>query len=84
MYQEQLAVRAILGRPGGEGFAKPVEDADRGVLVGATVAGPPGGELLYALDVAVQAEVPVERLQHMIFICPTFHRVLEPTLVALR
>ena len=60
--------------PGGEGFLKLVEGADRGVLVGATSAGPAGGELLYGLNVAVHAEVPVERLRHMIHTYPTIHR----------
>ncbi|MEW2304677.1 FAD-dependent oxidoreductase [Streptomyces sp. NPDC006655] len=34
--------------------------------------------------VAVHAEVPVERLQHMIHTCPTFHRAVEAALAALR
>ncbi|MER6526192.1 hypothetical protein [Streptomyces sp. NPDC001508] len=63
---------------------KLVEDADRGVLVGATSAGPVGGELLHGLNVAVHAEVPVERLRHMINTYPTFHRAMEAALVALR
>jgi len=73
----------IHGR-GNEGFIKLVEDADRGVLVGATSAGPAGGEVLYGLNVAVHAEVPVERLQHMIYTYPTFHRTVEAALGALR
>ncbi|MFF4836923.1 dihydrolipoyl dehydrogenase family protein [Streptomyces sp. NPDC001315] len=78
------STRGWIHGPGGEGFVKLVEDADRGVLVGATSAGPAGGELLYGLNVAVHAEVPVERLQHMIYTYPTFHRALEPALAALR
>jgi len=57
-----------------DGFIKLVADADRGVLVGATTAGPGGGEILGALAVAVAAEVPIERLRHMIYAYPTFHR----------
>ncbi|QIY75883.1 NAD(P)/FAD-dependent oxidoreductase [Streptomyces sp. RLB1-33] len=73
----------IHGR-GNEGFIKLVEDADRGVLIGATSAGPAGGEVLYGLNVAVHAEVPVERLRHMIYTYPTFHRTVEAALGALR
>lgn len=78
------STRGWIHGAGGEGFLKLVEDADRGVLVGATSAGPAGGELLHGLNVAVHAEVPVERLQHMIYTYPTFHRALEPALAALR
>ncbi|MDN0196629.1 NAD(P)/FAD-dependent oxidoreductase [Streptomyces sp. S.PNR 29] len=73
----------IHGR-GNEGFIKLVEDADRGVLIGATSAGPAGGEVLYGLNVAVHAEIPVERLRHMIYTYPTFHRTVEAALGALR
>ncbi len=41
--------------PGNDGFVKVVEDADRGVLVGATVVGPYGGEMLGLLTLAVHA-----------------------------
>lgn len=80
----EASTRGWIHGPGGEGFLKLVEDADRGVLVGATSAGPAGGELLYGLSVAVYAEVPLERLQHMIYTYPTFHRAVEPALSALR
>ncbi|WP_338702563.1 NAD(P)/FAD-dependent oxidoreductase [Streptomyces sp. Q6] len=77
------STRGWLHGPGGEGFIKLVEDADRGVLVGATSAGPAGGEVLYGLNVAVHAEVPVARLRHMIYTYPTFHRAVESALAAL-
>jgi len=57
-----------------EGFIKLVADTDRGILVGATTAGPAGGEMIGALAVAVAAEVPVQTLRHMIYAYPTFHR----------
>lgn len=66
-----------------EGFIKLVADADRGVLVGATSAGPAGGEVLSGLAVAIHGEVPVERLRHMMFAFPTFHRAIEPALASL-
>ena len=55
-------------------LTKLVADADRGVLVGATSAGPWGGEVLSGLAVAIHGEVPVDRLRHMIYAYPTFHR----------
>ncbi|WP_406471289.1 dihydrolipoyl dehydrogenase family protein [Streptomyces sp. NBC_01615] len=78
------STRGWIHGPGNEGFIKLVEDADRGVLIGATSAGPVGGEVLYGLNVAVHAEVPVDRLQHMIYTYPTFHRTIEAALGALR
>ena len=53
--------RGWIHEAGNDGFIKLVEDADRGVLVGATSAGPAGGEVLGALAVAVHAEVPIDR-----------------------
>ena len=66
-----------------EGLIKLVEDADRGVLVGATVAGPAGGEILGMLVTAVHAEVPTATLRTMIYAYPTLHRALEPALADL-
>ncbi|PKW17739.1 pyruvate/2-oxoglutarate dehydrogenase complex dihydrolipoamide dehydrogenase (E3) component [Saccharopolyspora spinosa] len=66
-----------------EGIIKLVADAERGVLVGATVVAPAGGEIIGALAVAVHAEVPVQRLREMIFAYPTFHRAIEATLAEL-
>ncbi|MQS15517.1 NAD(P)/FAD-dependent oxidoreductase [Streptomyces kaniharaensis] len=74
------ATRGWIHKAGNEGLVKLVEDADRGVLVGATSVGPVGGEVMYGLAVAVQAEVPVERLRHMIYAYPTFHRAVEEAL----
>ena len=61
----------------GEGHIKLIEDADRGVLVGATSAGPCGGEVLSGLVVAVHGEVPTDTLRSMIYAYPTFHRAIE-------
>ncbi len=54
-----------------------------GVLVGATSAGPVGGEVLSMLTLAVHARVPVQRLREMIYAYPTFHRAVEPALADL-
>jgi pyruvate/2-oxoglutarate dehydrogenase complex dihydrolipoamide dehydrogenase (E3) component len=75
--------RGWIHKAGNEGLIKLVEDADRGVLVGATSIGPAGGEVLYGLAVAVQAEVPVSSLRHMIYAYPTFHRAVESALADL-
>lgn len=72
--------RGFIQGPGNEGILKLVEDAGRGVLVGATTMGPAGGEVLGALSVAVHAEVPVETLRSMIYAYPTFHRGIETAL----
>jgi pyruvate/2-oxoglutarate dehydrogenase complex dihydrolipoamide dehydrogenase (E3) component len=74
------SARGWIHKAGNDGFIKLVEDSERGVLVGATSAGPCGGEVLGALSVAVYGEVPTERLRHMIFAYPTFHRAIEDAL----
>ncbi|MEH1123865.1 dihydrolipoyl dehydrogenase family protein [Micromonospora sp. CPCC 206061] len=74
------SARGWIHKVGNEGFIKLVADADRGVLVGATSAGPMGGEVLSGLAVAVHGEVPVESLRHMIYAYPTFHRAIEDAL----
>ncbi|HEU4541294.1 MAG TPA: NAD(P)/FAD-dependent oxidoreductase [Jiangellaceae bacterium] len=73
--------RGWVHKAGNDGLIKLVADADQGVLVGATSAGPTGGEVLSALAVAVHARVPIGVLRHMIYAYPTFHRGIE---VALR
>jgi pyruvate/2-oxoglutarate dehydrogenase complex dihydrolipoamide dehydrogenase (E3) component len=71
------STRGWIHKPGNRGFIKLVEDADRGVLIGATSAGPWGGEVLGLLTLAVHAEVPTTLLRHMIYAYPTFHRAIE-------
>jgi pyruvate/2-oxoglutarate dehydrogenase complex dihydrolipoamide dehydrogenase (E3) component len=75
---QQIAAnsRGWIHGPGNDGFLKIVEDAGRGVLVGATVVGPAGGELLGMLTLAVHAEVPVATLRTMHYAFPTMHRAL--------
>ncbi|WBB93775.1 NAD(P)/FAD-dependent oxidoreductase [Verrucosispora sp. WMMC514] len=63
-----------------DGFIKLVADADQGVLIGATSAGPAGGEVLSGLAVAVHAAVPLSQLRHMIYAYPTFHRAISDAL----
>ena len=63
-----------------EGLVKVVADRSREVLVGATVVGPAGGEILSMLTLAVQAEVPIATLLHMHYAYPTYHRAIETVL----
>jgi pyruvate/2-oxoglutarate dehydrogenase complex dihydrolipoamide dehydrogenase (E3) component len=71
------STRGWIHKVGNQGFVKLIEDARRGVLVGAASAGPTGGEVLGMLSLAVHAEVPTDRLRHMIYAYPTFHRAIE-------
>ena len=77
------STRGWIHNAGNDGFIKLVEDAGRGVLVGATSAGPTGGEVLSMLTLALHAEVPVEQLRRMIYAYPTFHRTVEAALADL-
>ena len=72
---EGAATRGWIHGPGNEGFITVV--AVDGVLVGATSAGPTGGEVLGALSVAVQARIPVAELRRQIWAYPTMHRGIE-------
>ncbi|WP_267246010.1 dihydrolipoyl dehydrogenase family protein [Streptomyces sp. PR69] len=77
------SARGWIHKAGNDGLVKLVEDAERGVLVGAASVGPAGGEVLYGLAIAVQNEIPVDRLRHMMFAYPTFHRAVEDALADL-
>ncbi|MEV6599182.1 NAD(P)/FAD-dependent oxidoreductase [Actinoplanes sp. NPDC051346] len=68
--------RGFIHGPGNAGFIKLIADRSRGVLVGATSAGPCGGEVLGALSVAVTAAVPIASLRATIWAYPTFHRAI--------
>jgi pyruvate/2-oxoglutarate dehydrogenase complex dihydrolipoamide dehydrogenase (E3) component len=81
--QVPQSARGWIHKAGNDGFIKLVEDCGRGVLAGATSAGPWGGEVLGALVVAVHAAVPVQRMREMIYAYPTFHRAIEDALAGL-
>ena len=66
--------RGWIHGPGNDGFIKVVEDADRGVLVGATTMGPRGGDLLGLFELAIKLEIPSDELRHLIYAYPTFYR----------
>jgi pyruvate/2-oxoglutarate dehydrogenase complex dihydrolipoamide dehydrogenase (E3) component len=77
------SARGWIHKAGNDGFIKLVADRRRGVLVGGTSAGPCGGEVLSAVAVAVQGEVPIPRLREMILAYPTFHRAIGDALAGL-
>jgi len=66
--------RGWIHGPGNEGLIKVVEDADRGVLVGATAMGPRGGDLLGIFELAIKLQIPSDELRHLIYAYPTFYR----------
>ncbi len=74
------SARGWIHMVGNEGFITVVEDAETGELVGATSAGPVGGEVLGLLTLAVHARVPVTTLESMIYAYPTFHRGVQDAL----
>jgi pyruvate/2-oxoglutarate dehydrogenase complex dihydrolipoamide dehydrogenase (E3) component len=81
--QVPASARGWIHKAGNDGFIKLVEDAERSVLVGATSAGPYGGEVLSALQVAVRAQVPVATLRDMPYAYPTFYRAISDALADL-
>lgn len=72
--------RGWLHGPGNEGVIKIIIDIDRDVVIGASTAGPHGGEMIAMLALAVHAEVPVSKLRSMIYAYPTFWRGIEDAL----
>ncbi|MGI9008430.1 MAG: dihydrolipoyl dehydrogenase family protein [Streptosporangiaceae bacterium] len=72
--QVPTSARGWIHKAGNDGFIKLVADQAAGTLVGATSAGPVGGEVLSMLTLAVHARIPVRRLNEMIYAYPTFHR----------
>ena len=73
--------RGFTHGPGATGLIKVVESD--GVLVGATVVGPAGGEILAMLTLAVHARIPIATLKTMIYTYPNFHRAIESALADL-
>jgi pyruvate/2-oxoglutarate dehydrogenase complex dihydrolipoamide dehydrogenase (E3) component len=81
--QIPYSARGWIHKAGNEGFIKVIFDTEQGVLLGATSAGPTGGEVLSALQVAIRARVPVVTLRNMPYAYPTFYRAIEEALKAL-
>ena len=80
MTQVPSTARGWIHGFGNDGFIKLVEDAGRGILVGATSCGPAGGEVLSMLALAIHAQVTTRALRQMIYAYPTFHRGVEDAL----
>lgn len=78
------SARGWLHKAGSRGIIKIVVDTASDTIVGATSAGPMGGEVLGALTVAVRARVPVSELEWMIYAYPTFHRGIQDAIRDLR
>ena len=76
--QVPSSARGWIHKAGNDGVIKLVADGE--VLVGATSAGPVGGEVLSMLTLAVAARVPIQQLRRMIYAYPTFHRGVEDAL----
>ncbi len=77
-----LTFRGWLHGPGNDGVIKLIMDKSSGLLVGATSAGPRGGDILGMLALAIRAKVPVSTLQHMIYAYPTFYGGIGETVGA--
>ena len=63
--------RGFIHKVGNEGLLKLVAVDD--LLVGATSAGPRGGEVLSMLTTAIHGRVPLSVLGNQLFAYPTFH-----------
>jgi pyruvate/2-oxoglutarate dehydrogenase complex dihydrolipoamide dehydrogenase (E3) component len=75
------SARGWIHGPGAEhGVAKLVADADRDVLLGASVMGPSAGEVVGLLVLAIRQRVPLPALRELIYPYPTFVRGLEDAL----
>jgi len=62
------------------GFIKLVADRGAGILVGATVVGPRGTDMLGMLSLAVHARVPIAELKTMIYAFPSYYGAIGEAL----
>ncbi|MGB2939362.1 MAG: NAD(P)/FAD-dependent oxidoreductase, partial [Candidatus Dormiibacterota bacterium] len=65
----------IHGKPGG--VIKVIADADRRVLVGATLVGPRSGELLNEISLALRTDASLDLLADLIHPFPSFGRIFQ-------
>jgi pyruvate/2-oxoglutarate dehydrogenase complex dihydrolipoamide dehydrogenase (E3) component len=78
------SARGWIHGPGAEhGVIKVVADADRRVLVGASVMSPAAGEVIGLLVLAVRKRIPVPALRELIYPYPTLVRGIEDALRSL-
>jgi len=78
--QVPYSARGWIHKAGNEGFIKIITNAERAVVIGATSAGPVGGEVLSGLQVAIRGQVPIAALRNMPYAYPTFYRAIEDAL----
>jgi pyruvate/2-oxoglutarate dehydrogenase complex dihydrolipoamide dehydrogenase (E3) component len=78
--QLPYSARGWIHKAGNDGLIKIIEDAERSVVIGATSAGPAGGEVLSGLQVAIRGQVPVATLRNMPYAYPTFYRAIQEAL----
>jgi pyruvate/2-oxoglutarate dehydrogenase complex dihydrolipoamide dehydrogenase (E3) component len=62
------------------GFIKLIADRNTGLLVGATVVGPRGTDMLGLLNLAVHARIPVAELKTMIYPFPSYYGAIGEAL----
>ncbi len=70
------SARGWIHGAGNDGVVSLLAHAESGMLLGATSAGPRGGEVLGLLTVAVAQRLSVHALSRMIYAYPTFHRAV--------
>jgi pyruvate/2-oxoglutarate dehydrogenase complex dihydrolipoamide dehydrogenase (E3) component len=78
--QIPYSARGWIHKAGNDGFIKIITNAERAVVIGATSAGPVGGEVLSGLQVAIRGQVPIAALRNMPYAYPTFYRAIEDAL----
>ena len=74
LQKASVTSRGWIHGPGNDGLIKVVEDADHGVLIGATTMGPRGGDILGIFELAIKMQIPSDELRHLIYAYPTFYR----------
>lgn len=75
------SARGWIHGPGAEhGVTKLIADADRDLLIGASVMGPAAGEVLPLLVLAIRQRISIDKLSQLIFPYPTFARAVEDAL----
>lgn len=79
--ETKTSARGWIHGPGAEhGVIKLVADADRSIIVGASVMSPGAGEIIGLLGLAISERVPINRLRQLIYPYPTFVRGVEDAL----
>ena len=59
------------------GFMKAIVHAETGQILGCTILGVEGGELMSMLEIAMMGKLPYQKLRDAIFAHPTFAEALN-------